>query len=508
MAAPPRSPEIDKYIATLAKDPKSKVFAALAEAYRKAGALDEAIHVCQDGLKYNPNYLSGIVALGRSYFEKGMKAEAREQFERVVKASPDNVIAQRILGGIYAEDGKKEAAIKAFKLILALNPKDSDALDHLDVLEGRKPPPAGSAAKPSSEASPAPGPSAPQQGKAGGPPPGLPVQASGPSPLPGAVSAPQGGGEAPMPSTEAPSISLPSSDLAGAKEGGAPPAGTVSPPQTPSTGGFEDFDEAFKDLDLGASPPSSAPSPSPVTPAPGPVAPPATAFPEAPLVERAVSFDRAREDEGGSAGKGVQIDIEADHAGTIPSQAGPVEKQELIPSLMGRGETSAGTGKSPKPGGGTGGASEITTETKSHDGVLLDEFFTASKPDVARPQPADAPSASRTEAPKASLSTSTLADLYFKQGYLDKALATYQSLLADQPGNMELTARVAAVQDAIAKKGGETHEETSPSPPSRGKAAPPSPGVGVFAGSEAIDISAEANIQRLSVWLEKIKRGG
>jgi tetratricopeptide (TPR) repeat protein len=103
-------PEIAKYLSILSKDPGSMVFAPLAEAYRKAGMLDEAIATAQDGLKLHPNYLSGMVALGRAYFEKGMLKEAREELERVIKMAPDNIIAANILEEIKKQEPEVEVA--------------------------------------------------------------------------------------------------------------------------------------------------------------------------------------------------------------------------------------------------------------------------------------------------------------------------------------------------------------------------------------------------------------
>lgn len=93
----PIPPEINKYLAILSKDPGSMVFAPLAEAYRKTGMLDEAIATAQDGLKLHPNYVSGMVALGRAYFEKGALTEARETLEQVHAMAADNIIAANIL---------------------------------------------------------------------------------------------------------------------------------------------------------------------------------------------------------------------------------------------------------------------------------------------------------------------------------------------------------------------------------------------------------------------------
>ena len=65
-------PEIEKYHEKWRKDPTSRVFAQLADAYRKTGMLDEAIEVCVEGLKVHPSYNSARVVLGRAYLEKGM----------------------------------------------------------------------------------------------------------------------------------------------------------------------------------------------------------------------------------------------------------------------------------------------------------------------------------------------------------------------------------------------------------------------------------------------------
>ena len=77
------SPEIERHMQILRKDPKSPVFAILSEAYRKGGLLDEAIATAVEGLKHNPNYISGRVALGRAYFDKGEMDKAVEEYQPV-----------------------------------------------------------------------------------------------------------------------------------------------------------------------------------------------------------------------------------------------------------------------------------------------------------------------------------------------------------------------------------------------------------------------------------------
>ena len=54
---------LDKYLTALEKDPKSRVFAPLAEYYRKNGLLSQAIDTLNQGIKFNPDYVLGHLGL-------------------------------------------------------------------------------------------------------------------------------------------------------------------------------------------------------------------------------------------------------------------------------------------------------------------------------------------------------------------------------------------------------------------------------------------------------------
>ena len=131
--------EIDKYLAAYAKDPRSRAFAALAEAYRRAGMLDEAIKVAEDGLQNHPQLPSALATLGRAYFQKGDLEKARPLLERVIAQSPDNLAAQRALGELYFQLGESQLARTALQAVLRASPADPEAQLRLQQLA---PPPA------------------------------------------------------------------------------------------------------------------------------------------------------------------------------------------------------------------------------------------------------------------------------------------------------------------------------------------------------------------------------
>ncbi|MEX2270852.1 MAG: tetratricopeptide repeat protein, partial [Vicinamibacterales bacterium] len=79
------------------KDPASIAFGALAEEYRRAGRLDEAVAACRAGLERHPAYLSARVTLGRALQQLERVDEARTEFEYVLSIAPDNLAAIRAL---------------------------------------------------------------------------------------------------------------------------------------------------------------------------------------------------------------------------------------------------------------------------------------------------------------------------------------------------------------------------------------------------------------------------
>lgn len=119
-------PGIERYAAKLAKDPKSRAFAQLADAYRKEGFLDEAIEICLRGLQEHPTYVSAHVVLGRAYLDKGAIEQAEAEFLKVVELDPENLLAHRLLGDIYARQERVAEARERYLTVSSLNPLDRE----------------------------------------------------------------------------------------------------------------------------------------------------------------------------------------------------------------------------------------------------------------------------------------------------------------------------------------------------------------------------------------------
>lgn len=128
-------PLLLKYLKMFQDDPKSKIFAPLAECYRKIGLIDEAIEICREGLSENPDFLGGKVALARAYADKKMHVQVRDTLLPVIDKMPDNLIAQRLLADSCLVLGYIKESLGAFKMLLYFNPNDRDAAALVQELE-------------------------------------------------------------------------------------------------------------------------------------------------------------------------------------------------------------------------------------------------------------------------------------------------------------------------------------------------------------------------------------
>ena len=66
--------EIDKLEARFRDNPKGRNFAPLADAYRKAGLIDNAIDLCQNGLKLHPDYVSAYIVYANASDPAGISS--------------------------------------------------------------------------------------------------------------------------------------------------------------------------------------------------------------------------------------------------------------------------------------------------------------------------------------------------------------------------------------------------------------------------------------------------
>lgn len=134
---PKTHPQIYQYLKKYQDDPTSRVFAPLAEAYRKAGMADEAIEIAKEGLKIHPRFMGGRVALARALFDKRLYSEVVEELSPIVQDIPDNLVAQRLLAESCLILGRVAEALDAYKMLLYFSPQDTETAQIVQELEAQ-----------------------------------------------------------------------------------------------------------------------------------------------------------------------------------------------------------------------------------------------------------------------------------------------------------------------------------------------------------------------------------
>lgn len=136
-------PYFREYLRRFREDPTSRVFAPLAEAYRRLGRVDEAIEICREGLEHHPDFHGGRVALAKCFIDKRRYDDAKIELEKVVQSVPENLLAQRLLGDTYAVLRNASGALHCYKMALLLSPNDVTLAEKVHSLErsaGEAPP--------------------------------------------------------------------------------------------------------------------------------------------------------------------------------------------------------------------------------------------------------------------------------------------------------------------------------------------------------------------------------
>lgn len=128
-------PYFREYLRRFKEDPTSRVFAPLAEAYRRLGRVEEAIEVVLQGLEHHPDFHGGRVTLAKCYLDLKKFADARTALERVVQFAPENLLAQRLLGDVFVALGERNRALHAYKMALLLSPNDVNLSEKVRLLE-------------------------------------------------------------------------------------------------------------------------------------------------------------------------------------------------------------------------------------------------------------------------------------------------------------------------------------------------------------------------------------
>lgn len=97
------------------REPGSRFFVPLADEYRKAGRLSEAIRTLEAGLAAHSGYVAARIALARAYLEAGRIEESMAAFSNALADDPSNLVAAKALGDLHLSRGESLEALKRYR---------------------------------------------------------------------------------------------------------------------------------------------------------------------------------------------------------------------------------------------------------------------------------------------------------------------------------------------------------------------------------------------------------
>lgn len=447
------SARIDELRKKFEENPR-RYFAPLANEYRKAGEIEQAVAICREYLPQQPGHMSGHIVYGQALYEARQFDEAKTVFETALSLDPENLIALRHLGDIALIVGDGEAARGWYRRVLEADPRNEEIQAQLATLDQAASQPAAPAASappagPAATAARAPAPPTP----AAKAPTAKPTPSSAPTVVMSAIPRPAQEAPKQEPPVERPPPTVtPDSPTAEIRLDTIP---THAPPQA----------EAPVEMALGFEPTSASAGNEPVPPASAleidtPVsaqqaaapidsfslaglettslaAPPPPAPQPAPELTPLPDLDFAAPATSDPAAGAPAPDLEFVEppaaAPTAVARAAAPADQEL--PLLDLGELpSRPVAASPPPSAPA--AAPPAAAPPAAVPPALPEWS-------APPEPAEAVPAAPESGP---FVTETMAELYLKQGHREEALRVYRALLDQRPADASLQAKVSGLE--------------------------------------------------------------
>jgi tetratricopeptide (TPR) repeat protein len=118
----------------LARDPTSLAFAHLADLYRKAGRVQEALTLCRQGLARYPQYVTARLILARICLEDGQLESALEELRTILATSPRDAPSHRLASEVHRRLGNVDAAVEHLETAVTLEPADREGRSLLALL--------------------------------------------------------------------------------------------------------------------------------------------------------------------------------------------------------------------------------------------------------------------------------------------------------------------------------------------------------------------------------------
>lgn len=91
-----------RYYKQWQEDPSSILFVSIADYFLKFGMGDEAMRICEEGLKRHPQLVSARIVMAKIHMQRKGWEEAERELKAAIQAAPANRTAAALLEGVLA----------------------------------------------------------------------------------------------------------------------------------------------------------------------------------------------------------------------------------------------------------------------------------------------------------------------------------------------------------------------------------------------------------------------
>jgi tetratricopeptide (TPR) repeat protein len=118
----PQDKAIELLEARMKDNPKSLVFARLADLYLEQGRIDEAIALCNDSSKFHPYYVTGYFILAKAHIALKDLEKAEMALKKVLSHDQQYPAAHKLLGDILCKTNRDSLAGPHYEDVLSIDP--------------------------------------------------------------------------------------------------------------------------------------------------------------------------------------------------------------------------------------------------------------------------------------------------------------------------------------------------------------------------------------------------
>jgi tetratricopeptide (TPR) repeat protein len=103
------------------------VYVSAGASMQELGKMPEAMELCQQALRINPDYADAYFHLGNVFLQEGKVSDAIRHYEQALRIEPDYAEAHYNLGNVLLQEGKVSDAIGQYEQALRINPDYAEA---------------------------------------------------------------------------------------------------------------------------------------------------------------------------------------------------------------------------------------------------------------------------------------------------------------------------------------------------------------------------------------------